>query len=124
MSNASRLRVFISYAREDVDHVRVIYQRLKQESFIVPWMDEDQLLPGQEWGREIELALRHSQAILLFLSRKSIAKEGFVQREVRRALDIAKAKPPGAIFIIPIRLEECEMPFELEAYQWLDIFRN
>jgi len=41
---------------------------------------------------------------------KDITKQGFVQKEIRFALDIADEHPPGRIFIIPVRLVDCDVP--------------
>jgi hypothetical protein len=35
------------------------------------------------------------------LSRRSLSKEGYVQKELRQALEVAKEKPEGTIFLIP-----------------------
>jgi hypothetical protein len=69
-----------------------------------PWLDEEDLLPGQEWAREIARAVRTCDVIIVCLSRTSVTKEGFVQKEIRQALDIADEKPEGTIFVIPVSL--------------------
>jgi hypothetical protein len=39
-----------------------------------------------------------------------VTKEGYVQREIRRAIEVAEEKPEGTIFIVPVKLEECDVP--------------
>jgi hypothetical protein len=57
------------------------------------------------------------------LSRRSVSKSGFVQREITEALDMLKQFPPDRIFLIPARLEECRPKHsELEEIQWVDLF--
>ena len=63
-----------------------------------------------------------SDVILLCLSKKSVDKEGYVQKEIRIALDRALEMPEGRIFLIPARLEECELPYKIRNYQWVDLF--
>ena len=77
-----KLRIFLSHASEDKPAVRRLSKRLKDDDFD-PWLDEERLLPGQNWELEIEIALRSSDAILLCFSEKSVGKEGFVQREFK-----------------------------------------
>ncbi len=55
---------------------------------------------------------------------QSINKEGFVQKEIRIALDAADEKPEGTIFIIPIRLEECSVPERISQFHWVDLFEK
>jgi hypothetical protein len=75
------LRVFLCHSAEDKAAVRVLYHRLKS-SGIEPWFDEFDLLPGQEWDREIGNAVRSSDAVLICLSSASVNKTGYIQREI------------------------------------------
>ena len=86
-----RLSVFLCHASEDTAVVREIDRRLRQDGF-APWLDERQLMPGQEWPFEIEKAVRRANAIVVCLSRTSVSKEGYLQRELRRALEVAEEK--------------------------------
>ncbi len=44
------------------------------------------------------------------------------KKELRYAREIALEKPEEAIFLIPLRLDECEVPRGLRFYQWVDYF--
>lgn len=118
-----RLKVFLCHSSADKPSVRKIYRRLKKDGF-APWLDEKDLLPGQDWDREIRQAVRLSHAVVVCLSRRSLTKEGYVQKEIRHSLDIAQEKPPGTIFLIPLRVEECAVPEPLNGWQWVDLFRT
>jgi hypothetical protein len=117
--STKKLQVFISHANEDNPAARRLYKRLKEDGFD-PWLDEENLIPGSDWKLEIEKALRASDAILLCFSERSVAKVGFIQKEYKRAMDIQMEKPEGAIFVIPVRLDECEMPFFIRDLHWMD----
>ena len=100
----SRLKVFLCYSSSDKSVVRNLYQRLIHTSGIDPWLDEEKLLPGTEWDREIRKALRQSHAVIVCLSLDSVKKEGYIHKELNYALDVAEEKPEGTIFIIPAKL--------------------
>ena len=117
----SPLRVFLCHSSSDKPIVRNLYQRLLADG-IDPWLDEEKLLPGQDWHLEIRKAVRTSHAVLVCLSQASINKIGFVNREIKYALDIADEQPEGAIFIIPVKFEECIIPDRLRAWQWVNYF--
>jgi len=51
-----KLRVFLCHSSQDKPIVRELYQRLLSESWIDRWLDEEKLLPGQDWDMEIEKA--------------------------------------------------------------------
>jgi hypothetical protein len=89
-------RIFLSYAREDEAQVRGVYRRLRAAGFEV-WMNKINLLPGQRWQQEIPRAIRNSDFILIFFSKNSVAKRGYIQREFRLALDTLEEMPPDAI---------------------------
>ena len=46
-----------------------------------PWLDEDRLLPGQDWDREIRRAIEHADVVIVCLSERS-EKRGYVQNAV------------------------------------------
>jgi hypothetical protein len=117
------LRVFLCHASEDKPAVRELYKRLASEKWIEPWLDEESLLPGQTFDLEIHNATRDADAIIICLSTLSVAKEGYVNREIRRVLDISQEKTEGAIFVVPLRLDDCKPSFEqLRKLHWLDYF--
>jgi formylglycine-generating enzyme required for sulfatase activity len=116
------LRVFLCHSSNDKPAVRELYQQLRAEPWIQPWLDEEELYPGADWNLEIEKAVEASEAILVCLSKGSITKEGYVQRELRIVLDLADFKPEGTLFLIPVRLEECEPPRRLRLWQYADYF--
>jgi formylglycine-generating enzyme required for sulfatase activity len=115
------LRVFLCHSSGDKPPVRELYQRLCAEG-IDAWLDEEKLLPGQDWQREIPKAVRASDVVIVCLSRGSITKAGYVQREIKFALDVADEQPEDAIFLIPARLEECEVPDRLSRWQWVNLY--
>ncbi|KPA13876.1 small gtp-binding protein [Candidatus Magnetomorum sp. HK-1] len=97
-------QIFISYAQEDRKIAERIYSDLSREGFAV-WIDFESLVPGQTWKYEIEKAIRSCEYFLVLLSRNSITKRGFVQKEIRVAMNILDEYPVDDIFIIPARID-------------------
>jgi len=122
-ASTRRLRAFLCHASGDKQVIRNLYQRL-QDRNIDSWLDEENLLPGQEWEQEIRKAVRTTDVVIVCLSRRSITKAGFVQKEIRYALDVADEQPEGTIFLIPLRLEECEIPERLRRWHWVNYFEG
>src|SRR6516162_6755945 len=115
------LRVFLCHSSADKAAVRDLYSQLKRDGFAA-WLDEQKLLPGQDWREEIPKAVRSSDAVLVCISRTSITKEGYLQKEIRNALEVAEEKPEGTIFIIPVRLDDVEVPNRLGRWHWANLF--
>jgi len=124
MTETRKLRVFLCHASQDKPIVRELYQRLLAEGWIDPWLDEEKLLPGQDWEMEIDKAVESTDSVIVCLSTKSINKEGYIQKEMRKVLDIFAQKPDGTIFVIPLRLDDCKPPARLQTLQYVDYFPN
>jgi hypothetical protein len=116
-------KVFISYAREDVKAARKLYKALRDVPGVEPWFDEASLSPGMKWEPAIRKAIRESAFFLALLSKSSVTKRGYVQKERKDALDVLDEFPEDQIFFIPIRLEDCQLPSErLRGIQYVDFF--
>jgi hypothetical protein len=123
MPEGERLRVFLCHSSLDKPVVRAIYERLLRLGGVDPWLDEMKLIAGQDWEFEIRKAVRSSHVVLVCLSARSLTKEGYVQREISQSLDVADEKPQGAIFLVPVRLEDCDVPERLQRWHRVDWFR-
>ena len=115
------MKIFLSYAHEDKDRVLDLYKKLNKDGYNA-WIDDEKILPGQDWDLEINSAITASDVIILCLTNVSIQKEGYVQREMKKAIDLAQEILSDTIFIIPARLDECEVPREISKQQYVDLF--
>src|SRR5574341_2652306 len=118
-----KLKVFLCHSKGDMPKVRELYRRLVAESFDA-WLDEEKLMPGQDWDLEIRKAVREADVVVVCLSNGSVTKAGYVQKEIRFALDVADEQPEGAIYLIPARLEDCQVPSRLDKWQWVNLFEE
>ncbi|MBI5951125.1 MAG: TIR domain-containing protein [Chloroflexi bacterium] len=123
MTENRRLKIFLCHSKDDKSKIRKLYNRLIADNFDV-WLDEVKLMPGQDWDLEIKKAVRNSDTVIVCLSNSSTTKEGYIQKEIRFALDVADEKPEGTIFLIPARLENCNVPDRISRYQWVDLFER
>jgi hypothetical protein len=109
-------QIFLSYAREDKPRIDEIYGALKQAG-LNPWMDEpprpyqgEGLQPGQRWDEEIRKRIGEARITLTFFSKRSVEKEGYIQREYRLALDRNAQQPQHQPSLIPVLLDACSPP--------------
>jgi len=122
MPDNRKLRVFLCHASQDKPIVRELYQRLLAEGWIDPWLDKEKLLPGQEWELEIEKSVEAADVVIVCLSKKSVEKEGYYQKEIKKVLDVADEKPEGTIYVIPLRLDDCIVPRRLAKWHYEDYY--
>lgn len=120
--------VFLAHATEDKPRVREL-SLLLRESGLEPWLDEEALLPGDDWDNKIHEAINNSRIFLACLSNKSIRKDGYVQRELRLALSRMEEKPSGTTFFIPALLEPVDVPnirvgsISINTYQFAFLYQ-
>lgn len=119
----SKPKIFISYSKQDIDQVRQLYHQLSNAGF-TPWMDEKDIIGGEAWEPAIQRAIKASDFFLACLSRNSVGKRGMIQKELRAALEVWKEKLEDDIYLIPARLEECQVPEPLGKFQWIDLFQD
>ena len=113
---------FLSYAREDSDAARALYDDLCAAGATV-WYDKESLVPGERFGPAIRKAIRSSRYFIALLSTRAVSKKGFVQREIREALAVIEEYPDDEVYLIPIRLDDCTPTHEaLKALNWVDFF--
>ena len=109
--------IFISYARSDRDLVVPFFEWLVGQGFDV-WMDYVSIKPGQNWDFEIKRAFEKATFVLAFVSHESVNRRGYVQRELKLALDKLAERLDDDIYIIPVLLDDdVEIPTKLRSIQ-------
>jgi hypothetical protein len=118
----TRPTVFVGYAVEDLAMVRRLCEALRAAG-CAPWLDKDELMPGQNWTQSIKRAISDSDAFVACFSSRSITKRGEFQVELRHALECARKRPLDEVFLLPVRLERCVIPQKIAAeMQYVDLF--
>jgi len=80
--HSKKIKIFISYAREDSENAKKLYHRINNENTDI-WFDEYSLLPGQKWKAEIKKAIKESDLFITLLSVNSTTKRGLFKRKCK-----------------------------------------
>lgn len=119
-----RARVFLSYTKPNRGAVEILYRRLQMSGYL-PWMDVFDIVGGEDWETAIRRAIRETDFVVVCLSSDSVGRRSFYQTEIGIALKVLDEQPPGKIFLIPTRLDACEVPYDrLQALNWIDLFEE
>ncbi|MGB5103021.1 MAG: toll/interleukin-1 receptor domain-containing protein [Steroidobacteraceae bacterium] len=98
--------VFISYAREDLPAV----QRLKAAldgAGIATWFDMDRLEGGDDYDRKIHANIARCSFFLPVISATTQRRfEGYFRREWSYAVDRSRNIAEGAVFILPVCIDD------------------
>ena len=112
-------QVFLIYAREDLETARKLTAALREHGFR-PWLDVEEIMPGQVWQKAVTRAIEQSAAALVLVS-AHLQKKGFVQEELKVALETLQEREEGLSPVIPVRLDDSEVPERLSHVQWVDM---
>lgn len=110
-------RAFISHAGEDKsDFAEPLAVELRSHG-VDAWLDKWEMLPGDSLVQKIfSEGIHGTDAVIVLLSSTSVSKP-WVQKELNVA---AVNNIQRAIRLIPVRLDECEVPEVLRDLLWLD----
>lgn len=114
--------VFISYVREDGTRVDQLVKYLERAGIQV-WRDKSDIAPGQDWKIAIRRAISNGAfAFLGCFSQNSTTKSvSYQNEEVALAVEQVRRRPPGAMWFIPVRFDECTLPeFDIGGGRTLD----
>ena len=112
--------VFLSYSRANEEAVRQLRDDLINAGENV-WWDRD-IRAGQDWQQKVRAAMKESYAVVVCFSKETEAStESGIYPELRDAIRTYRNLAEGGIFLIPVRLSECEIPdVEIDAIRTLD----
>ena len=98
--------VFISYAREDLPAV----QRLKagmDAAALTTWFDLDRLESGDDYDRKIRNNIARCSYFVPIISATTERRhEAYFRREWSYAVDRMRSMAGGAVFILPVRIDD------------------
>ncbi len=113
---------FISHAHADKKIVDRIESWLTDEAHLPVWYDSRYLPPGAQIALHLGNAIEQCRTMIIVLSKASVSS-GWVNEEYEAAL-AQRTKNRGAFSIIPIRIEDCEIPKLLQTTKWIDVRNN
>lgn len=114
MATEKKRHTFISYSRINKEFALKLARELKAAGFPI-WLDQLDIPTGARWDDEIEKALRECGIFMVILTPASITSEN-TKDEIGYAIDHGKR-------ILPVLLEDCEIPLRLRRFQYVDFTR-
>jgi len=103
-------KLFLSYSRRDTEYVSSLVESLRKQGFDV-WFDKN-IRTGTDWDSTIEEEIKKADALVLVLSQTSVDSDN-VKDEMSYAIGLGKE-------VIPIKIEECDVPMRLGRKQFVD----
>jgi len=124
----AKKHVFLSYCRDNTAEAAQLREKLIASGEVV-WWDQD-IKAGQDWKYEIRKAMNNAYAVVFCISKETDARTtSGIYPEALDAIAIYRECAPGSIFLIPVRLSECEIPpieidttRTLSRLQYVDLF--
>ena len=108
-------KVFVSHASEDKERFVTEFATKLRENGVDAWLDKWEMLPGDSLVDKIfEEGLKEAQAVIIILSNYSV-KKPWVREELNASIVLKLSKGTK---IIPIVLDDCEVPQSLTSTLW------
>lgn len=119
--DSSSKSVFICHSSRDKNFARQLSKALKERSVDV-WLDEEKVLVGQDFVKQLENGIRESDFVVLILSPNFVNQGPWAQEEFRMALSrqIAEQKTR----ILPVLKKDCDIPDILRTKHYADFRKN
>lgn len=102
--------VFISYKREQRTSANAIATALEVSNLKIWW--DIELLPGDEFSKEIAAIIEQARAVVVLWSESSV-KSDFVRGEA----ELGRQRK----VLVPVRLDDCKIPLPFTNYHTLDL---
>lgn len=102
--------IFLSYAREDESKASELVRLLKVEGWSVWW--DREVVPGQDFELEIDVALKNAQAVLVLWSVYSVSSN-WVRNEAMEAKEQNK--------LIPVILDDARIPLSFRSLNTIEL---
>lgn len=110
---SSKRKIFISHSTKDAMFINYLKRELLKEFNV--WVND--ISPGEKISNSIKEGIRSSDFLIIVLSPNSI-NSNWVQGELAYALELEKK---GEIEnVIPLLIQECEIPLQIESRLRLD----
>ena len=121
--------VFVSYAREDLPAVHNLKAALDQAGIKV-WFDMERLESGDDYDRKIQKNIARCAYFIPIISANTERRlEGYFRREWSYAIDRARNIADGAVFILPVCVDEinegdAQVPDKFKAAHFTKLLRG
>src|SRR3954465_13962509 len=122
-STPSSRAVFLSYASQDRDAARRVWEALRSVGIDV-WFDDGGLEHGDEWDAKIRRQIKDCVLFIAIISAHTQAREeGYFRIEWDLAAERARGIAHGVAFILPVVIDdtrepEALVPDRFRTVQW------
>lgn len=111
-------QVFISYKREDEPFARKLCEHIREWGY-QPWLDVDEIQPGDDWARMINTGLKASEIVLGIMTPESVHSQN-----VLNEWSFAAATQKRFFLLLLREVSAEDIPHEHIRRQWIDCRNN
>lgn len=115
-------QIFIIYRRTDLERARELSDWLRDSGYS-PWLDVEDLSPGENWKEAITTAMGKSNGALVIVSREAGPDESTFEKEISQAFSTIRSRTPDVSPVIPVMMGDEAIPESLRELHAVD-FRD
>jgi hypothetical protein len=109
---------FLSHAHADQERTDALYRWLTDCAGLEIWYDKNEFSPSHTIPGALSSAVEQCRSMIIALSKTSVAS-GWVREEIATA--ITQRATDSDFRVIPVLLEDCDIPRELRTTRWIDL---
>ncbi len=113
--------IVITHANSDTSIAREVATKLTDAGFDARLASEARQVPQEDQRAIVQRLIRNSHACIALFSSESVRQRGPHQLELNIALDVLKEIPGDQIFLIPVKIDFCELPYSVRDYHALEL---
>ncbi|HZF13273.1 MAG TPA: TIR domain-containing protein [Thermoanaerobaculia bacterium] len=110
-----RIHFFIGHSRGDRDAADWVQRRLEQRPASY-WCDATEISPGERWREKLDHEIASSDYVVVFLTPNVVSSKWLADELCSSSGELEQKK----VTVIPVLLEDCELPRELMKWQTFD----
>lgn len=115
--SSKKLKVLLCHPSGKNITLQELYENLRLDGF-APWLESDLVPPGADWGAELQKTILASHAVIVCHSADPNDTEERLQKVIEYVQEAQKEEPAGTVFIIPLLLEQVDLPKSLQSVAW------
>lgn len=119
--NTGKGAVFLSYASEDLDHAKRLFNALDNRGIDV-FFDKTDLRAGDDYERELRQSIRSSSLFIPLISKHTLTDQRrFFRIEWREAIKQAEQAAWNSKFVVPLVVDDTAYDTQAVPPEWKDL---
>lgn len=117
MSSSEQFDVFLAHSSADKPQVRVMANKLREQG-LNPWLDEEQIAPGELFQTAIQRAIPQIKSAAIFIGLTGLGKWQAIELQTLTSQFVNRDSPVIPVLLPGVNKIPDDLPF-LQQFNWV-----